>query len=282
VTGTRAADEQATPPVEPAFRERALGDPPNPLEHIDHLFHHTSWRIWLGVLGLTVLLGAGVLWTAVAHQTVSADGEAVIVPPKGIFTAGDFQEGVVRLVLVGEHTEVEADQPLAAVELPDGRLVNVRSPVAGRVLSIEIRVGESSPPGNPMFKIAPLDERPMAIALFPAATISRLAPGQPVAITVNGVAPERFGKAVGRVAAIGPVPASRQRLRQLTGDASLLGLADRLGAVREVRIALTPARTPSGLAWTSGSGPPSPLPIGVRAVAGVTVARETLIGKAFG
>jgi len=33
-----------------SFRDRALGDPPSPLEHIDHLFHQTSRRIWLGVL----------------------------------------------------------------------------------------------------------------------------------------------------------------------------------------------------------------------------------------
>jgi hypothetical protein len=50
-----------------------------------------------------------------------------------------------------------------------------------------------------------------------------------------------------------------------------------LGAARLAR-----ADTPSGVKWTQGSGPPGELPIGVQAVASVTIDRQTLLGKAFG
>jgi len=132
-----------------------------------------------------------------------------------------------------------------------------------------------------MFRIVPLS-RPMAIGLFPAAGISQLAVGQKASVTINGVSPERYGKAVGRVVSIGKIPVSDLRLRQLTGDVSLVGLVRQLGPLREVQIRLTPAHTPSGLAWTEGHGPAAPPPVGVRAVTSVTVKGETLIGKAFG
>ena len=119
----------------------------------------------------------------------------------------------------------------------------------------------------------------MAIALVPSTQISQLAVGQDVAVAVNGVDPDRFGKVKGRVAAIGPIPVTDERLQQLTGDASLISLTRTLGPTREVRVALTRAHTPSGLAWTGGRGPVSRLPFGVRAVSSITVRRETLIGK---
>jgi hypothetical protein len=132
-----------------------------------------------------------------------------------------------------------------------------------------------------MFLVAPRG-RPVAIALVRSGEISQLAVGQHVAVTVNGVAPDRYGKAVGRVASIGAIPVTDQRLQQLTGDTSLVALARAMGPTREIRIRLIPARTPSGLAWTGGSGPASPPPPGVRAISSITVRRQTLIGKAFG
>ena len=264
------------------FSERALTGAPNPLERIDHLFQHTSRRIWLGVLGLALLLAAGVLWTAVAKQTITADAPTVIVPPSGIFRAGELEAGTVTSVLVREGDAVRKGQPLAQVQ-PAGAAAShsVRSPVAGEVISVETRPGDVSRGGAPMFLVAP-HVAPVAIAFVPSAEVSQLAAGQRVAVTVNGAAPDRYGKAIGRVTAIGPVPVTDQRLQQITGDASLLGLTRRMGPTREVRIALTPARTPTGVAWTGGEGPASRLPLGVRAVSSITVRRETLIGKVFG
>jgi multidrug resistance efflux pump len=280
---TSARQEPASPESEASFRERALSGAPNPLERIDHLFHHTSRRIWLGVLGLAVLLAAGVLWSAVAEETITADAPAVIVPPSGVYTVGAPVSGAVSSLLVGQGDVVRSGQPLALIR-PGGSAsaVNVRSPVSGRVLAVEMRVGDVSTPGNPMFVIVPLRTRAMAIALYPESSVAQLAVGQTVAVTVSGVSPERYGKAVGRVAAIEEVPVTEQRLKQLTGDFSLTALSRQSGGVREVRIRLTPAHTPSGLAWEGGSGPAGPLPVGSRAVTYVTVSHKTLISKVFG
>src|SRR6188472_81856 len=95
-----------------SFRDHALGDPPSPLDHIDHLFHQTSRRIWLGVLGLALLIGAGVLWGAIATQSITDDGPAVIVPPQGIFVAGSAAQGVVSDVATHEGARVRRGQQL--------------------------------------------------------------------------------------------------------------------------------------------------------------------------
>lgn len=275
------AHDELTSPGK-AFRERALGDAPSPLEHIDHLFHHTSRRIWLGILGVTILLAAGVLWTAVASQTITATAPAVIVPREGLFTVPAPIAGVVDAVRVGEGAVVGSGQELAAVG--QGRSAHaaaVLSPIEGTVVSVDVRVGDPATPGDQMFLIAPRSA-PVVISLYPAAQVSQLAVGQKAQVTVNGVATARYGMAVGRVVAISPIPVNDQRLAQLTGDTSLFNLPAQLGPLREIDIALAAARTASGVRWTGGNGPPSPLPIGVRAVAVVTVGRQTLMQKAFG
>ena len=280
---TSDPQEPPSPESEASFRERALSGAPNPLERIDHLFHHTSRRIWVGVIGLAILLAAGVLWIAIAKETITADAPAVIVPPSGVYTVGSPVSGVVSSVLVREGGVVRSGQPLALVRPgASASAVGVRTPVSGRVLAVEIRVGDASTPGSPMFVIVPLRTPAMAIALYPESSVAQLAVGQSALVTVSGVSPERYGKAVGRVAAIEEVPVSEQRLKQLTGDFSLTALSRQSGGLREVRIRLTPAHTPSGLAWEGGPGPAAPLSVGSRAVAAVTVSQKTLLSKAFG
>jgi multidrug efflux pump subunit AcrA (membrane-fusion protein) len=271
-------------PTEPetSFQERALGDTPSPLEHIDHLFQHTSRRIWLGILGLVILLAAAVLWTAVATEEVIATAPAVLVPRAGLFVAGSSQGGVVTSVRVAPGAVVRRGQVLATVAHGGaGATAGVLSPIDGRVVEVNVRSGDPSPPGAQLFLIAPRTP-PLIVGLYPAAQVSQLAVGQPAEVAVNGVATDRYGSAVGKIVAISPIPVTSQRLTQLTGDSSLVGVISRLGPAREIDIALTPAPTPSGVKWTDGNGPPSRLPIGVRAVATVTVGRQTLLHKAFG
>jgi multidrug efflux pump subunit AcrA (membrane-fusion protein) len=265
---------------DPAFADRALGGAPNPLDNIDHVFRHTARRTWLGVLGLAVLLGAGVLWTAVAEQKVVVDAQAIIAPEEGVFSAGEGVGGLVTEVLVEQGEDVALGQGLARVQTSSGSIVSVRSPVAGRVLSVEVRAGDTNPVGSAMVHIAPPGEQ-LVIAFYPAGDVSRLEVGQRVAVVVNGVSSDRLGRAVGRVDYIGTTPVATQRVRQVDGEGVLLPLIQRLGPVREVRVVLQSADTASGVAWEGGEGPATPLTTGTLAVAAITVGEQTLLHRAF-
>lgn len=276
-----APAEPAPAPAEPSFRERALSSGENPLEHIDRLVRPTSSRMWLGVLAFAALVGAAVVWTALAQRTVTVASQAVLIPRAGLFTAGELAQGAVTEVAVAEGDTVTAGQRLAVVATPDGELV-VTSPVDGEVVSVANRVGELHAAGDPIVVVAPSGDDLVAIALLPPGALSAIAEGQPTTIAVNGVAADRYGRIRGEVASIGTVPASRARLRQLTGDAAVTASMTQQGPVYEVVVTLEAADTPSGLRWTQGDGPAAAIPIGALGVASVTVDHQSLISKAFG
>ena len=265
---------------DPSFRDRALGENPNPLEHIDHLFHHTARRLWVGVVGIAILLSAGVLWTVVATQSQTMTAPALVVPPEGIYAVNTGQPGVVSSLLVQQGQLVKTDQTLAVIEVADGTTVLLRSPVRGRIVAQDVRLGDTVTGAESAFRIAPTSDL-VGVALVPADQVSRLRVGMPASLTVNGVARAEYGVVKGVVATISPIAVSTARLRQITGDDSLVNLPQQLGPLREVTITLDQADTPSGLEWTRGEGPAAALPIGVRAQATVEIGRERIITKAF-
>jgi HlyD family secretion protein len=214
-------------------------------------------------------------------QTVQA--QAVIVPKAGLFTAETAEVGRVSSVLVHVGSDVGRGQQLATLAVPTPRHTTaVASPVAGVVVSVDVRAGDIAQPGATLFLIAPGNAVPMAIGLYPATKIDQISIGQKAEVAVNGVDPSKYGFALGHVAAIGPIPVTNERLSELTGNASLLSLVSQLGPLREVDIKLERSDTPSGLKWSVGRGPSSRLPIGVRAAAKVTIGEQTILHQAFG
>ncbi len=72
------------------------------------------------MLGLVVLLGAGVLWTAVAAAEGDGAGLGGDGPQDGVFTAGEAQHGLVTSVTVNEGEDVAQGQVLAKVRVAEG------------------------------------------------------------------------------------------------------------------------------------------------------------------
>jgi multidrug efflux pump subunit AcrA (membrane-fusion protein) len=270
----RPADKPAT------FEERALSRPPSPLDRIDHLFHQTPKRVWWGVLALAVLVGAGVVWAVVTDRIVTAQSQAIILPPAGLFTVSSPQAGQVGDVEAVVGDRVGRGDVLAELNVPGAAdVVALTSPVDGTVVVVGVRAGEVTSPGNALFVVAPAGPDVVAIGLFPAGAVSAVAPGQSASVSVNGVAPDRYGRVEGHVASVGDIPLAASRLLQLTGDPTLVGSLSQQGPLYEVIVELERADTPSGVAWTRGDGPPQPIPIGALAVVSIEVEREALIEK---
>ncbi len=277
------ADEPAAPVAtrpEPTFAERALGGAPNGLDNIDRLFRRAPRRLWLELAAIVLLVVAAVVWAAVADVTVIVRGQALVVPPDGFFIAGEGLSGQIVSVDIDPLDQVAVGQQVAMIAVPGSGEVPVVSPVDGAVVAVDVRLGDLVTGGG-VARIAP-DEPAAAVGLFGAADLGSLQLGQRVDVTVNGLTPERFGAAIGRVASVGTIPVTAGRLKQLTGDATIAAALGQAGPLYEVVITLDPADTPSGVAWTRGEGPPSPIPLGALALASVTVDRTSLLDKALG
>ena len=64
----------------------------------------------------------------------------MLVPTDGIYTAGELQTGLVLQVAVELGQEVQQGEVLARVQVAEtGSTVQVRSPIEGRVLGIDVR-----------------------------------------------------------------------------------------------------------------------------------------------
>lgn len=273
-----------------SFSERALGDAGNPLEEIDAIFEHAPVRLWLAVGGLALLIAALVGWAVVADQVVTIAAPATIVPPSGLVPVSAPVAGLVGPEVVSPGTPVRDGQLLATIETAEGP-VPVTAPTDGSIVSVEVVPGRPLAAGGLLVTMA-TDETPMAIAVLDGAALGRVRVGQPATVAVAGLDPTEDGELRATVAWISPLPASAARLTALFGAAAATAFP--AGSVYEARLALQPADTPTGFAWTVGNGPSAGqdrtgepgaqeqlLHLGAAALARIEIARQSLASKAF-
>ena len=232
-------------------------------------------------LGLAILLGAGVVWSAVAKRGHHGPAPAWSCRREGVFTGrGTSRPGWSSQVRVSEDDVVSEGQELAVVEEPgSGREVSVRSPIAGTVVSIEVRAGDVSQPGSPMFRIAPLQGELVAVGLFPAAGIAPALrrsgrPRSPSTASPRTGTARWSGESTRSARSRRPtsVSAAHRRLHRCSRSSQQLGPLREVGIAADtgrhaVRDRLDAAGRGRQRHCRSGSGPSSP----------VTVGRQTLI-----
>ncbi len=192
-----------------------------------------------------------------------------------------------RSALAAQKAELQAQRAALASETVGQQ---VFAPVAGRLLDLAVLPGQPVAPGQKLGSIALADrhgER-LAIVLFTAADASRLRVGDEVHLNPQllsrdsfGSAEQRYGLVPGRLISLsrdsveGPDVAaqvgSQEEAANLMASARQRSFGDggdltsqlpgRVGAPLVLAVVrLEAAATPTGLAWTLGSGPDRPLP----------------------
>lgn len=192
-----------------------------------------------------------------------------------------------RAALGAQGAELRAQRALLD---SDSLAQNVFSPVAGRVLDLAVQPGQPVLPGQKLGSIAiPSGQRGrQAVVLFTAADASRLAVGDEVKLNPQllsrdsfGSGEQRYGLVPGRILRLSPqsvelsdvtaevgsqevaanlMASARERSFGEGGDLTAQ-LPGRSGAPLVLAVvALEPADTPTGLAWSGGPGPAQPLP----------------------
>jgi HlyD family secretion protein len=86
--------------------------------------------------------------------------------------------------------------------------------------------------------------------------------GMAVHLSPLTVRPEEYGMLVGRVSDISSFPLTPQGMLAAIQDQKLVESFSGAGSPYEAAVELQPAKTPTGYAWTSGSGPNTDLTSG--------------------
>jgi HlyD family secretion protein len=146
-----------------------------------------------------------------------------------------------------------------------GRVDIVTSPYSGRVAEIKVNDGEVVERGAALATIVPdvtspdgsEMQAPLVATLYvPAANGKKVRPGMEVAIIPATVKREDHGYIVAKITAVSEVPATQEGMIRVLKNRQLAQTLAEGGAPFEVRAELLPnARTPSGLQWSSSSGP---------------------------
>lgn len=165
------------------------------------------------------------------------------------------------------------------IELLEDRLYRDSRVIAresGRVIEIASEVGHIVSGGSPILSLEPLDRKLEALIYVRAVDGKRIRPGMEIDITPANVSREEYGSILGLVTYVSDYPATIQSmLRSLGQNEVLVQELTRGGAPIAVSADLLPDLvTPSGLRWTSSSGPDLPVTGGTLCSASVTVRRQ--------
>jgi len=246
---------------------------PDPAEGIAARQPVTEVRLWLVLLGVALVAAGVVGWLAFGSAAEGVSGRAMVVPSRGFLGIGAEVDGLVEEVRVRPGDAVAAGEVVAVIREDPGGLVEVAARRAGTIVAVFVREGDLSREGDALATMEAVPGDLEVVAFLPAGPAKRIAPGMEVGIALDFVPASADGYLRGVVDAVAPVPAAPERVLLVTGgNAALASYFLEPGPVLEISI--RPVRdpgTPSGYAWTVGSGPAITLSAGTLARAMVYV-----------
>jgi HlyD family secretion protein len=247
------------------FRHKALQKMQSP-EQLDRMLRITLPRRWIGLTGLLVIVAAVVAWSAVAAVPTTLPGQGYLLPQGGLRQVQAPVAGTVvgLRVSIGDH--VVAGEPIGEITSPSGALTSILSPETGLVTEVDTVAHAYVSAGDRMALVQPVGWPLVIYTYAPTNVAAGLRPGVPVHVSFGAGIGARFGYATGVVESVSQFPATPERLNFILQDSSVVSSVEKLGPSNEIVIAMNQsARTPSGLVWGSGDGPPAALPAGLPA-----------------
>lgn len=219
----------------------------------------------------------------VAAETISAARAALLQVEQELRSLAREIVALDRdLIEAGSRHTLEvgrAEQDLRAAEREIAEITERLSqsellvaPTAGRVTEFKAALGDIVTRGRPVLSLARGDAGLEAIAFLPPEQAKDVEQGQIVSLQPAHIKKEEFGAIIGRIDTVSDFPVSPERIRALLENEALVSRFTAAGPSYLARIDLrADGATISGLAWTSGEGPPRQVSPGTIALAEVTI-----------
>ncbi len=238
------------------FRQQALQGL-SARDTLDNLLTITSARLWIALTACAVAVAAAVIWSIAGSAPTTVSGTGIILPASGVVDATALSQGTVTNVPIVTGIQVADGQPIALLTSPTAGTSAVGAPIAGTIAEIYVTPGTFVEPGTPIAEMLPLGSPMSALMFVGAGEGKALRVGMRADISPSTASSSQYGSIKGVVTDISPLPITQQGLVALLGQRpGLITAVDNLGEPLEVTVTLQRnPNTPSGFAWTSGTGP---------------------------
>jgi multidrug efflux pump subunit AcrA (membrane-fusion protein) len=238
------------------FRQEAL-QRLSARDTLENLLTITSARLWIALTACVVAIAAAVIWSIAGSAPTTVNGIGIILPASGVVQATALSSGTVTSLPIVTGIQVAEGQAMALLKTPAAGTSDVDAPIAGTIDEIYVTPGTSVGPGTPIAEMLPLGSPMSALMFVGAGEGKALQVGMHADISPSTAPSSQYGTITGVVTDISPLPITQQRLVALLGQRpGLINTVSALGAPLEVTVTLRRnPNTPSGYAWTSGTGP---------------------------
>ena len=263
------------------FRQQALAQV-SARDTLEDLLTVTSPRLWLALAACMAVIAAAVVWAVTGSAPTTVTGIGIILPANGVVNVTALDTGTLTtLPLVGHR--VKAGEQVATLTVRGHGTIPVTAPVTGMIDQELAARGDFVQPGTPIAEMLP-SGAPLSGLLFVTTGEGKaLKRGMQADISPSTAPSSQYGSITGTVDFVSPLPLTNLRLAALLGDRpGLIAQISQLGSPLEVAVTLhRDLRTPSGYAWTSGTGPGFRVTPGTPLTGTVVVARQNPASSAF-
>jgi HlyD family secretion protein len=136
----------------------------------------------------------------------------------------------------------------------------IQSSYLGRVLELMVNPGDLVGPGSRIVSLEDMEEAIDAIVYAPAGEGKRIEPGMTARVSPATVRAEEYGFMLGEVRSVSRYPVTPEGMARVLRNEQLARALSAEGPMLEVVVdLLEDPTTPSGFAWSSSEGPPTPV-----------------------
>ncbi len=248
------------PIIERGMETKAFEKVTSP-EELDKRLIVVGSKGWIA-LALTGMLVLGlVIWAFFGVIPNTYETKTIFLNEQGFEIVRSQIAGSVTEARVAVNSTVEPGQELLTVTAQEEKKWVAKASHKGKVVDFYATVGSHIDAGDPLLLIQRGEGNFLFFAFIPIERGSDIKSGTKVYIKPEGVNAQKYGSVEAIVKSVSPYVASRNELLNLLGNPALIDYFTENQPTMIVAIEpLKDAHTASGLKWTSGLGPPEPIP----------------------